>query len=179
MSAPGQSGGRAWLLFVEHRPMLRAFIRSFVNQPSDAEDVLQEVGITVLEIQDALKDERNFGAWARSIARNHVLRYWRTRRRSRETPTASYFDVVEQVYARADDEPAHWKARYAALNECLSRMDGESRDLLAMRYAHELTSDAIAARQGRSAAAVRKTLERLRVALHKCVERRLRSEGEA
>jgi RNA polymerase sigma-70 factor (ECF subfamily) len=161
------------ILFLRHQRMVRAFIRSLVPSLADAEDLLQEVGVQVLNQGEDAMDPQIFPAWCRGVARNVVLHHWRSRYRSRETPREEYIDLVERIYAQTDGDVESWNERHVALMECVQKLDPADRDLLALRYAEDLTSDAIAERQSRSAAAVRKTLERLREGLRRCIERRL------
>ncbi len=161
------------LLFIKHKRMLKAFIRSLIHHPNDVEDILQEVGVCILTGRDEMVDPISFPPWARGVARNLVLHHRRKWRRSQEMLSTRSIDLIEAAYARADIEDDTWKQRRLALELCIERIEPEDRHLLTLRYSGALTSDAIAGQQGRTPVAIRVALLRLRRALLRCVERRL------
>ena len=56
---------------------LRGFLISKVNNPDDAEDLLQEILIKTHQQLGSLKDPRKFKAWLFQIARNTLIDYYR------------------------------------------------------------------------------------------------------
>ncbi len=167
-------------LFIRHQKMLKSFIRSLVPHKSDAEDILQEVGIRIVAGKADLVDPTAFPAWARGMARNLVLHHRRAWRRRQDLPSTRYMDLVESAFAEADAQDDLWNHRRTALSLCLQGVPSSDRELLTQRYVGSLTADAIANQQGRTAVAVRVALLRLRRALLQCVKRRLGEvEGRA
>src|SRR5690242_5257986 len=51
---------------------LRTFIRKRVADPSDAEDILQEVFCELIEAYRAMKPVRDAGRWLFTVARNRI-----------------------------------------------------------------------------------------------------------
>jgi RNA polymerase sigma-70 factor (ECF subfamily) len=162
-------------LFLRYQRMLRAFIRTLVANAQDAEDLLQEVGVIILKSGNQAMDPGEFRRWSRGVARNVMLHYWRSRRRSREVPSDRYVELIDAAYARIESETDLWNARGRALADCLGGLDESSRQLLHQRYVRNLPSEAIGREVGKSAVAVRKTLERVRDALLRCIEARVRA----
>jgi len=57
--------------------LLRRFLLSKVNNPDDAEDLLQEILIKTHKKLGSLKDPKYFKAWLFQIARNTLIDYYR------------------------------------------------------------------------------------------------------
>ncbi len=57
--------------------LLRRFLLSKVNNPEDAEDLLQEILIKTHKNMGSLKDPKKFKAWLFQIARNTLIDYYR------------------------------------------------------------------------------------------------------
>jgi DNA-directed RNA polymerase specialized sigma24 family protein len=64
-----------------------------------------------------------------------------------------------------------------ALEGCYQKLPDESRQMLVMRYADEMSSNAIARALGSTAEAVRSALYRVRGALKDCVSSTLAAES--
>src|SRR6266536_3382281 len=79
----------------QQRGRLRNFIRSRVPDPSDAEDILQDVFYELVAAYRLMKPVEQAGAWLFQVARKRIID--RFRRQQRETPRAS---------SAADDEDA-------------------------------------------------------------------------
>jgi RNA polymerase sigma-70 factor (ECF subfamily) len=163
-------------LFLQYQRMLRAFIRTLIPSVDDAEDLLQEVGLVVLRSGNELMEPQAFRPWARGVAKNLILHHWRARRRSKEVPSERYLELIDAAYARLESETDVWNERARALSDCMSKLGEPSRDLLERRYLRNLRSDVIGRETGRTAAAVRKMLERVRESLQRCIEARV-AEG--
>jgi RNA polymerase sigma-70 factor (ECF subfamily) len=66
--------------FVKHQSALKAFILSLRPDFAEAEDILQEVFLTVTRKAGGFRPESSFTAWAFTIARFKVLEAQRKRR---------------------------------------------------------------------------------------------------
>lgn len=64
----------------EFSARLRGFIRSRVDDPDDAEDILQDMFIKIHNSLGGLQDEERLQPWLYRIARNAVNDYYRTRK---------------------------------------------------------------------------------------------------
>ena len=94
---------------------LRQFILKRVDDPEDAEDILQEVFIKIHNNMDRLKDEERLPAWLYQICRNAVIDYYRARRQD----TGISEDLaVEEGPVEADPE-AELAAGLRGMMECL------------------------------------------------------------
>ncbi len=163
--------------FLKHQPMLNEYVRALVRDPHDAEEVLQEVGVTILSRATPPDTDEKFPAWARGVARNTALHLWRRKRRDRIVPNSRLLNAMDAAYEQADAVPEIWEKRRRALRECLSEVPKQSWGILKMKYFKGLTCAEIARSVKRKAPAVRMALVRLRHLLAECIERHLVEAG--
>lgn len=107
--------------------------------------------------------------WLRSIAHN-LLRD-RLKAYARETAKQErYLDHLRLELAQSSAGTPVEHHRADQLRHCLDKLRHSQREVLDLRYGHELTSDEIARRTGRSTLAIRTLLMRLRQQLRQCIE---------
>jgi RNA polymerase sigma-70 factor, ECF subfamily len=159
-------------LLLRHRTALYAYIFACVRHHSDAEEILQEVAVTVVAAFEKLAKEEEFLPWAREIARRHVLSFFR--RSSR--PLVYDSDLVGLLSEAARDnlDQDEGTRRTTALRDCLENMPPKSQEIMRMRYDGSVSSvEEIAQHIGRTMAATYGILKRLRLNLRTCIERKL------
>jgi RNA polymerase sigma-70 factor (ECF subfamily) len=136
----------------------------------DAEDVLQEVAVSVAKNYSSYDPTRPFVAWALGIARNHMLMYFRRYHRNRvvfnEEIIAAIGQHLESLSENSIDR------RREALHHCVAQLENRQRRLIEMRYSSGLSIDKIADALGKSVAAVKGSLHRTRKALERCINMR-------
>jgi len=162
-------------LLLEHEAELRAFIGSMLRDRGLADDVFQEVALALWQQADRYDARRLFGPWARGIAVNKVLEL---RRRNRRFPLAfppATIEAIAQGFARTESGA---RRELQALEFCLRRLPGRTRQLLSLRYGEALPGGEIARRTGRTLDAIYQALSRARAALAECIRRRLAAEQE-
>lgn len=59
---------------------LKAFVLKRINDPSFADDILQDVFIKIHENIDTLKDDTKINSWVYQITRNSIIDYYRKRK---------------------------------------------------------------------------------------------------
>jgi RNA polymerase sigma-70 factor (ECF subfamily) len=153
------------------RPAVFAQLLAGIGSFHDAEDVLQDVAISIAENYDKYDSTRSFVGWALGFARLHILRYY-----ERFGSRRMVFDeaMLESMGDRIAVTAGHQASpRAEALFHCLSALESERRQLVEMRYAKDLSIDEIASRTSRSASAVKGMLHRARIQLKNCIEQRL------
>src|SRR5436190_23371331 len=87
-------------LFLRHSAMLRGFILGLLPDHNRAEDVFQDLFLTITRKAADYRPGSNFLAWARTIARLKVLEHYRT---TRSTPHLLDPETMEAVIAAADE----------------------------------------------------------------------------
>jgi RNA polymerase sigma factor (sigma-70 family) len=110
-------------------------------------------------------------AWLRAIAFNHLRDRMKahareTVRRARYSEHLRWELAAEGMAQEPGEEAEH-------LNECVQSLPTNLREVIALRYEDNLTSDEIGAKLGRSAMAIRTLLVRVRHQLKHCIEAKM------
>jgi RNA polymerase sigma-70 factor (ECF subfamily) len=153
------------------REGLFAFILTLVRDFNEAEELFQEISLRILERAGDFQPGSNFGAWAREFARRTLMETRRARARLLLTDKA--IEAVASACGEIDDSVM---ARKQALNHCLDKLEGTSRQLVEMRYGRGLSMDELARETDRKAGTVQVALSRIRSRLAECVRSRLTGE---
>ena len=174
MEDPKRQIARLW---VTAQPSISAYIWSCVRDFHTAEDLLQDVAQDVAASFSRYDPDKPFIAWALGIARFKVIDYYR-----KNDSDLHLFDneALDHLSAAFTDTFAQSSPKREALDYCLDRLQGKSRQALEMRYELDMKPAKIAERIGSTSGSVRVMLTRIRSALSKCVKQRLQQiEGGA
>jgi len=163
-------------LYVEHEPSLRGFVRSLVPTLEDANDVMQEVAMALWKRFGALDAPENFRRWAFGVARLEALEFLRKKSRDRHVFGEA---LLAQLADDAEEMADQFVEERKALDVCLQKLPSEQRRLVEAAYAPGVRMDELAARIGRTAMAVYKSLHRIRMMLAECTKREMAKEGLA
>lgn len=164
---------------------LRAFIRSLGVDALWVDDIAQEAFIVAYQRMEEFDADRDFGAWVRGIARNLVINERRKTARRKRILSDNLTDVLVSSSSADEDVDTgvdlgmgdRARAKMAALRECLQKMPEKSQAMIKARYEENASAPDIAEQLDMKSAAVRKSLERIRTALRKCMEERLVAAG--
>jgi RNA polymerase sigma-70 factor, ECF subfamily len=162
-------------LLGQHERRLLGFILSLVPNWADADDIAQEVKIRLWEQFDKYDPDKDFGAWARTIAYYQILTYRGGASRHRELVSTEF---VEAIAKEVTVVSAALDAGQQALADCFEKLPESKRELLLRYYSGERSTRQIAAEQGRTFDATRQAILRTRTTLSDCVEELMRKEGE-
>lgn len=153
--------------------MVLAMLRSMVFDKTAVDDLFQETMITAWRTLDRYDEDRPFGPWLRGIARFQVLAYYR---KVKQLPTVDHAKVVEHIEGRLDEIAARpgdtWEEKIEALDDCLQRLPDDARNIVALHYEQNLTTEVIAIRLRTTREAIKKRLQRARARLTDCFERK-------
>jgi len=158
---------------------LRAFVRTLGVDPLWVDDVAQEALVIAYERRADFDENLSFRNWAWGIARNCVMNDRRKAARRSRILHENISDILHATAAQEDVDEGMTDAdqlRMTALRDCLEEMPEKSRNLLRKRYEENEKAVDLAARFDMKAAAVRKSLERIRSSLRKCMEARMSLE---
>lgn len=140
----------------------------------DAEEVTQDVLMTVVRKIGTFKHEAKFSSWVYRIAANGAYERARSRRSRLETslePLLPVFDDEGRHVARVQDwskgldDPAVAAEVRSALERGIGRLPEEYRTVLVLRDVEGLTNEDVAGALGLTLAAVKSRLHRARLAL--------------
>jgi RNA polymerase sigma-70 factor (ECF subfamily) len=157
--------------FAVQQPKLRAFIRSIVFNPSDVDDILQDVAVTAIQNSERYDATRPVNAWVMGIARNRVLKYLEKRRTQSICFSPELVEAL--VSSTACDESS--ENALESLQNCLSKLDAEKRSLIVRRHQPGVTSRALAQEIGYTDSRMSRLLNSVYAALMRCVEKELAS----
>ena len=155
-------------LLTSHQLDIYLYVHSLMPVSDEAEEVLQETNIALLQKRGQFDATRDFRAWAFQFARNKVLQY----RDQRKRKCICFSDtLLDELAIQA---PKAVKANNDVvddLRDCVARLASQDRELLGMRYSKMTTCAAIAKKVGRPIAWAYNALRRIRKELLDCMTR--------
>lgn len=154
---------------------VKAFIGSMIRDRQAREDLFQEVALVLWQKFDQYDPERPFGAWARGIAANKMMQYGEKARKGSVVFSPEAVRAILEAYDQIEEDASF---EQEALRGCVERLHGDSRRLIDLRYGQSMKLGEIAHQEGGTLDAVHKSLSRIRGALQKCVEHKVRMSQE-
>lgn len=165
-----QRGEAVEELVRRHQAPLRSFLIYLGCAGSLADDVVQDVFLSVLSAGFEDRGHASTSAYLRRVAKNKFLK---AMQRARREPPMKDLDEAEDVWVELRG-PERGGNRYLdALRECLAGVEDRARRVLGLRYTERLARTAIAEQLEMSESGVNSLLVRTRKKLRSCVERRL------
>lgn len=155
----------------DHQAGVRAFIRGLGVDAAWVDDLAQETFLVAHRRLDDLEPGRDPGRWLRGIARHLAAN---ERRKAGRRARLLAGGLADLLIDRGEPEEAGPALGWLeAMRSCLLELPEEGRDLLQRRYADGEAAEAMAARLGVRADALRQKLLRLRQIVKGCVERKV------
>lgn len=151
-------GNRAALvqLFETHYERVARYIAVRIGSIDEAEDLASEVFVRALRAIDSYKDTgAPMEAWLFKIARNSVIDHLRERRR-KPAPTElnEALATLDGREGNPDDHLEHTE-EVSQLHQAMEQLSDAQRQVLALRFGAEMTSEEVAQVVGKKAGAVR------------------------
>ena len=149
-----------------HAPLSR-FVARRVSDPSDAEDVLQDVMLRIQRHADEIEHVDHLAAWMHQVARNAIVDFYRRRAARREQPT----DMTELIERTMDivsesPPPADTTGELArCLSPLIARLTGTYREALRLTELGGLTQTEAARQLGLSTSGMKARVQRARAQL--------------
>jgi RNA polymerase sigma-70 factor (ECF subfamily) len=156
-----------------------------VGSPSEAEDIAQEVFVTVFKSIESYRGEAKLSTWILRIAANHSknrIKYLARRRTSGQelrdgtdatemadegnAPVQAHFDAPDVVLEAAETE--------RLMQAAIAKLDEEQKLLVVLRDVEELSYDEIVEITGLPEGTVKSRLHRARMALKDMLEGKLK-----
>jgi RNA polymerase sigma-70 factor, ECF subfamily len=130
------------VLFKVFNPQLRAFFLSRTREFASAEDLAQEVMLTVYAKARQIRDRTLFRRWLFKTAHNALCCHYA--KRSREVDTVNLADV-EHKLATGNDKPAGSPA--FEFRDWMTLLDAREREAMTLRFVEQWEYHEIAAAQ--------------------------------
>jgi len=171
--AQGGDGEAYRRLLVAIAPYLRSLALRHHRDPSDVEDTVQDVLLTVHAIRHTYDPTRPFGPWLLAIAKRRIIDQLRRQGRTRAREVA--LDLEETFSApEANLGEADWNQR--ALGDAIGRLPPGQREAVRLLKLQEMSLRQAAAASGLSVAALKVAMHRAMKNLRKILGK---SSGEA
>lgn len=170
-------------VFAQHDRWLYAYLVTLLSNPAHAEEVFQEVCVVLWrechkfnpDHELATDASKSFMKWASVVAHNQVRTF---RRKLGRDASCLSDEAVELLATDAVEQSDLMENRRTALHGCLEKLSESDRQLVSNCYSDTGQSiKNVAAVLGRPANTVYKALNRIRRALHNCIQSRLANEG--
>lgn len=183
MEQPGKQANKDSLnarfmrLFMRNQKQFHAYILMMVHRHQDAEDLLQEAAILMLEKFETFQPDKSFFAWGIGISRNLILRYRQKGRRRTEFFSEEVYRMLETC---AEEQSRHFNDNTDLLRRCLHKLKLPDRHLVAMRFEERLSMQHIAEVMDRSLDGLYHSFSRIYAGLRECVNHQIvMREGQA
>ena len=171
-------------MLAEHRDRVYNITFRMLGNRAEAEDVAQEVFITVFKTIDSFREESKFSTWLYRVTVNHcknrikylARRHDRDRDELDETKPAG--DAAPgatgvPVVARRPDRALEGAQMEQILQEAIAQLDEDHRLLVVLRDVEDLSMEEIVEITGLPDGTVKSRLHRARLALRKKLTRHL------
>lgn len=165
------------VLIARHERRVRGFVSTLVRQREDVDEIVQQTFLTawqkLAEFQSVEENlDRDFMRWVCTIARFQALGFVRKYCNSRLLFEPELVEHLAEVQLR--EEPLLEKRR-EALSKCIEKLAASQKDLIRRYYRAAESAAEIAKQDGVTRQAIFKKLRAIRVVLHDCVGRSLRT----
>lgn len=156
-------------LIQRYQHMIYAFLYKMVNNPTDAEDLTQEVFVKAYEKLATYRGDSRFSTWLHTMARNRAIDFIRRRK---------FHDSDEQLAyipsQRLDDSPQEsllGKERRQEIARAFAQLSDAYKEVIVLRCTHEYPFDKIASLLGVAESTARVRYLRARQELAKILNR--------
>lgn len=158
-------------LFVANVSAIRGFILSLMANRDEADDILHEVYLVVMDKADDFELGTKFLSWVFTISRFTIMDQVKRRSTRRMVPLGQ--DVIELLADSAPDQA--YSAEYIqALHQCVDALSPAAKRVIKLRYNEGKKPSRIAGDLELTPATVYVSLSKARALLKKCVSKRLK-----
>lgn len=158
-------------LYRRHSPRLYSYILRYLTDRDEAEDLLQEVFLTVLRDGSLQLRRGRFRAWLFTVARNSCLTHLRNEQRRTQKAREQ---LVPPAAEASPEEAAQRAEQVQALQDALSTLPENQHETLLLKQVGHLTYHQIAEIQGVPEGTVKSRLHNAIQHLQRWITRRAR-----
>lgn len=154
-------------LLARHERGLRAFVYTLLPEMQHTDEVIQETCLVMWRKFADFEPNSDFLAWACTVARFEAIKYRRKLARDRHV---FHPDLLSLLAEEAINELSRREDERQALDQCLQKLSSQQRELVQACYSEGVTIKQVAENLDKSATALYKALNRIRVLLLDCIE---------
>lgn len=155
-------------LLAQHEYAIKVYIITMIPRIYDADDIMQDVRLTMWKKFETFELGTNFKAWALQIAYYKIMDF--RKRKGRENKklmfTDEFFDAVADASKKMNPEE---NDKRQSLLSCVSKLQEPHKQIISMRYKDRLTIEHIAEKMGRTVTATYRVISRIRASLKRCI----------
>jgi RNA polymerase sigma-70 factor (ECF subfamily) len=163
-------------VFLANEREIYRYVAALVPTRGDAQEIVQQTAVALWEKFDDYDRSLPFAPWACRFSLN-IARRWMARRQRWKVLLES--GLADELALRREQLQPEFDARLTHLNQCMSKLPSDHRQLVESYYFQETTIETLADQTQRSVDAVYKVLQRIRRQLRDCIERTQRGEATA
>jgi RNA polymerase sigma-70 factor (ECF subfamily) len=172
---PESPGDQVLSRLLSSRAWLLSYIRALVRDLALAEDVFQEVCLTMVRRKDEIEPGRGLEGYFLKAARHAALAALEKTQRLGTSLSPELIDALDTAWEQNATPGEPWKLN--ALRSCIEKLQDRARRLLSLRYDGLLSGKALADRIGTTTQGAYVALSRVHNALRKCVARNAAEEA--
>ena len=158
-------------LFLGSERELYRYVSALVPAQQDASEIVQQTALVLWEKYDEYDPDLPFTPWACRFALN-VVRQWIAK--NQRWKALLEHDLAEKFLARRETLKPEFDRRLQYLSDCLHKLPNDQKQMIEQYYHAQLGIEEIADQHQKSIEAVYKFLQRIRLALKNCIERKLK-----
>ncbi|AKG21571.1 RNA polymerase sigma factor SigZ [Calothrix sp. 336/3] len=164
-------------IWQEFHQRLRGFILQRVNNPTDTDDILQEVFVRIYQRLTTVRESDRLQSWVFAIARNAIIDYYRKVDRQPELTSVTALETLAM-----DEDPEVFNQQMAGcLRPLLEHLPAPYREAVQLAEFEGITQAAIAKELGISLSGMKSRVQRgrqkLKDLLQTCCEIELDAMG--
>ena len=157
-----------------YKDKIWALVYSILKDYHLSEDVVQEVCFFIANTPDKYDESRPFLPWAMGVAR---FKAYEAVRKAEKQAASLEDDVLEKLQNDLVELERDEDARILALQNCLSEVSTENKQIMMMKYVEKLSAQNIADKINRTPVATFSLLQRLRASIASCINKKVKVEG--
>jgi RNA polymerase sigma-70 factor (ECF subfamily) len=157
----------------QHQGQVYRLLLRMLGDPAEAEDVAQEVFVSVFKAIESFRGDSALATWLYRIAANHAknrIKYLARRARAAEQPLDELSEArLAPSFGARPDGPDQWVESKEAGNhmeQAFASLEAEQRLLLTLRDVENMSYEEIRQISGLPIGTVKSKLHRARMALH-------------
>ncbi len=145
------------------------YILKMIPNYNDANDIMQETSVVMLEKFDSFKSGTNFVFWATTIAKFKVFEFIK----SKKDRVVFNQDIVEELADECGNQIERDAIWLGALRECVLKLQKSDRSLIVMHYYNKTSIKEIGKKLGCSFQKIYRNMSHINALLVRCVRKKV------